>query len=597
MTLEQLLVFAILAGALVLFIWGRWRYDLVAAMALLATALTGLVPPQEVFLGFGHPAVITVAAVLVLSRGLVKAGVVDMIARVIWRVGESPLLQMIALTGIVALLSAFMNNIGALALLMAVAITISRRQGISPSLLLMPLAFGSLLGGMMTLIGTPPNIIIATYRAENGLDAFRMFDFLPVGGAVALVGLLFISLVGWRLVPLRLKGGARDEFSDLSDYITEVRIQSESEFADRPLRELMEAVQTESEILVLELYRNGEPERMPPMDTILRAGNVLLVEADDEGIRALREIAEAELVEDDDGGRDEGDQIDELELNRIVVTETSPLVGDTVTSQDVRRRHGINVVAVARQGGHLREQIRKIRFEVDDILLVQGSGESVLDACGDLACLPLADQELSPETPRRVRRTLSIFGGALLVAALGWLSAPIALTTAALLLILVRVLSITEAYRSVEMPVIILLAAMIPVGGALENTGGAQLIADALLRHSGAASPAIMLTIIMVSTMLLANIVKNAAATILVAPIALDLARALGASADPFLMAVAIGASAAFLTPIGHPSCILVMMPGGYRFSDYWRLGLPLSILVVVVAVPMLMWVWPPFPG
>lgn len=596
MTVDQYLIFGILAAALVVFFSGRWRYDVVAVMALLAATLAGLVPPREAFLGFGHPAVITVAAVLVISRALVNVGVVELIARVLWKIGERPMLQMAALTGAVALLSAFMNNIGALALLMAVAITISRRQGISPSMLLMPLAFGSLLGGMLTLIGTPPNIIIASYRADAGMAPFRMFDFLPVGGAVALAGLLFMILIGWRLTPIRIKGGARDEFSELSDYITEVRIRSNSKFADRPLSELVEAVQTESELLVLELFRNGEPEPMPPMDTLLRAGNVLLVETDDEGIRALREIAETELV---DGGQaaSHEEHIDDLELNRIVITEHSPLVGSTVTSQDVRRRHGINVIAVARQGGHLREQIRRIRFEIDDVLLVQGAGQSVLGACGDLACLPLADRDMGPETPRRVRRTLSIFGVAVTLAAVGVLPAPVAMVTAALVLVLIGVISLSEAYKSIEMPVIVLLAATIPVGTALDTTGGAGIIAAGMARIAASTSVGIMLAMIMVVAMLLAIVVRNAAATVLLAPIALDLANALGASADPFLMAVAIGASGAFLTPIGHPSCTLVMAPGGYRFGDYLRLGLPMSIIVIAVAVPMLLWVWPPFPS
>ena len=263
MTAQQVFVFCVLAATLAMFVWNRWRYDIVAVMALLVVALAGLVPAGKVLAGFGHPAVITVAAVLVLSQGLINAGVVDLIARLLWRVGDNPVVQVAALTGIVALLSAFMNNVAAMALLMPVGITISRRRGSPPSLLLMPMAFGSLLGGMTTLIGTPPNIIIGSYRAQTGLEPFRMFDFMPVGGGVALAGLLFISLVGWRLMPRRSKATAPEELFDISEYIAEVRLRDDSRFAGRSLHELVIAAQEEAEILVLGLVRGGEHETMP----------------------------------------------------------------------------------------------------------------------------------------------------------------------------------------------------------------------------------------------------------------------------------------------------------------------------------------------
>lgn len=595
MTFAQVFVFGVLAATLALFIWNRWRYDIVAVMALLAVAVAGLVPPAEVFAGFGHPAVITVAAVLVLSRGLLNAGVVDSLARVLGRVGDNKTLQVAALTGIVAICSAFMNNVGALALLMPVAIGIARRKGTSPSLLLMPLAFGSLLGGMTTLIGTPPNIIIATFRAETGAPPFRMFDFSPVGAGVMLAGVFFISLLGWRLMPHRPRGATAGEHFDISDYIAEVRIRDESRFVNQPLGDLLAAVAGEADVLVLSILREGQRESMPPMYTTLHAGDMLLVEADSESLRTFIDLADAELVEaarqDDEKGEQDAEA---LNLREVIITAESPLVGRTVTALDLRRRYGINVVAVARQGGHLRETVKGTRFAVGDVLLVQGTERAVGAACGELGCLPLADRGLRLGQPRRVLLALGIFAAALAVAALNLLPAPTALVVGALVMALTGLIAPAEAYRSIDLSIIVLLAAMIPVGATLETTGAAHLIADGLAGLGGSHSPTVMLAVVLVGTMVLSDLVNNAAAAILVAPIAIDLAASIGASPDPFLMAVAVGASCAFNTPIGHQSNTLVMAPGGYRFGDYWRLGLPLSIVVAATAVPLILRFWPP---
>ncbi len=599
MTFEQLVVFVVLGLTLALFVWGRWRYDVVAMMALLVVALGGLVPVRDVFSGFGHPAVITVAAVLVLSRGLVNAGVVDAIAGIIWQVDGNTAVQVTMLTGLVALLSGFMNNIGALALLMPVAIMIARRHSSSPSLLLMPLAFGSLLGGMLTLIGTPPNIIIATYREQAGMEAFRMFDFMPVGLGVTVVGVAFISLIGWRLAPRRVKGTSAEEFFDIHDYVTEVRMHDGSDYAGRALGDLMVDVEEEeADVLVLALSGYEDSELMPPMMTTLDAGDVLLVEADPESLMTLLEVADAELVTGRERDIDRPrPRVESLNLREVIVTEKSPLIGSTFRAMDVRRRYGVNVVALARREGEVRKPIGEVRFELGDILLVQGSQDAIRRASSELQCLPLADRGLQLRRPQNMPLTLSIFGGGMALAALGIVPAEIALSAAAVVMVLTGVLSPAEAYDSIDFSIIVLLAAMIPLGAALETTGGAELIAGGLFGVAGTAPLTVSLIILMMGTMLLSNVVNNAAAAILVAPIAIDLAHAIGVSADPFLMAVAVAASAAFLTPIGHQSCTLVMAPGGYKFGDYWRMGLPLSLLVIATAIPLIMWTWAPMPG
>ncbi len=623
MTGEQLIVFGVLAATLVLFVWNRWRYDLVALGALLACALTGVVPADEVFAGIGHPAVISVAAVLVLSRGLLNAGVVDSVARRLMQVGDRPWAQVAALTGIVALSSGFMNNVGALALFMPVAIWMSRQSGRSPSYLLMPLAFGSLLGGTLTLIGTPPNLIIAGYRAEAGESPFGMFAFLPVGAAVTVAGVLFIALLGWRLVPRRQEQEGNGDLFEISAYLTEVRVPEGCKYAGRTLHALIGAVKEEADVQVIALVRGDERQRMPSTYEVLREDDILLVEADSDSLKALLDVTGVELaanVEEQEAKardeqqaaeqavRDESAEQDEktekpdkshksrhgeLTLAEAIVSPGSMLVGTTATGLDLRERHGVNVLAVARQGQRLRQRLGNIRFASGDILLLQARENALQSSLNSLGCLPLASRGLSITTPRNVLLASAIFAITLATIAFGLVPAATALVTGALVMILVGLIPMGRIYESIDMPVIVLVAAMLPVGQALETTGGSQLIAEALLELGQSLPPAATLALLMVAVMLISNVVNNAAAAVLAAPVAISLARGMDVSVDPFLMAVAIGASCAFLTPIGHQSNTLVMAPGGYRFGDYWRLGLPLSILVVLCAVPAILWIWP----
>ena len=614
MTGEQLIVFGVLAATLVLFVWNRWRYDLVALGALLACALTGVVPADEVFSGIGHPAVISVAAVLVLSRGLLNAGVVDSVARRLMQVGDRPWAQVAALTGIVALSSGFMNNVGALALFMPVAIWMSRQSGRSPSYLLMPLAFGSLLGGTLTLIGTPPNLIIAGYRAEAGEAPFGMFAFLPVGAAVTVAGVLFIAVLGWRLVPRRQEQEGNGDLFEISAYLTEVRVPESCKYAGRTLHALINAVKDEADVQVIALVRGDERQRMPSTYEVLREGDILLVEADSDSLKALLDVTGVELAanvdEHDDAAQAEQLETEqaveeervrkshksrhgELTLAEAIVSPRSMLVGTTASGLDLRERHGVNVLAVARQGQRLRQRLGQIRFAAGDILLLQARENALQSSLNSLGCLPLASRGLSITTPRNVLLASAIFAITLATIAFGLVPAATALVTGALVMILVGLIPLGGIYESIDMPVIVLVAAMLPVGQALETSGGSQLIAEALLGLGQSLPPAGTLALLMVAVMLISNVVNNAAAAVLAAPVAISLARGMDVSVDPFLMAVAIGASCAFLTPIGHQSNTLVMAPGGYRFGDYWRLGLPLSILVVLCAVPTILWIWP----
>lgn len=592
MNADQALVFGILGLTLVLFVWGKFRYDLVALTALLLVSIFGLVPVDQVFLGFGHPAVITVAAVLVLSRGLFNAGAVDLLSRHMAKVGTVPTLQVTALAGIVVVCSSVMNNVGALALLMPVAIWMSRKSGRSPSLLLMPLAFGSLLGGLVTLIGTPPNIIIALYRVDTGMPAFGMFDFAPVGIGVALAGLAFISLFGWRLTPRREAQSSPDELFEIENYITEVIIPEGSKFVGQTIFHLTTAMEKETEATVVSLTRGEIHKPAPSWYEILEPGDVLMVEAAPDDLKSLLDGLGLELAECKGdcratlGSRD-------IRLMEAVITTESTLPGKTSAGLFLRRLYGVNLLAIARRGRRITQPLGQTKFMTGDILLFQGTDESLKAVVKKFNCLPLAEREIRIGQPRKVALSVGIFGAAMVLSATGILPVQIAFVSAAVIMVLAGVVPLGEIYEQIDWPVIVLLGAMFPLGHALESSGGAALIAEKLLLLSGLFSSAGTLAVLLAGTMLLSNVVNNAAAAVLMAPIAMTLAREMGLSSDPFLMAVAVGASCAFLTPVGHQSNALVMGPGGYRFGDYWRMGLPLSLIVVLVAVPLILIFWP----
>ncbi|PRY73456.1 SLC13 family permease [Halomonas ventosae] len=632
---DSTLVFIVLGLTLAAFVWGRFRYDLVALSALLGSVILGLVPGEEAFLGFGHPAVITVAAVLVLSRGFERSGVVDVIAQQVLKVGERLFLQLAALTGTVVVLSGFMNNVGALALLLPVAMRLARQHDTSPSLLLMPLAFGSLLGGLTTLIGTPPNIIIASYRGSVTGESFGLFSFSPVGVAVALAGLAFILLIGWRLVPQRAGKASTEEMFDTANYLVELEVDEEAKANGWTLRDLHEAL--EETIPVLAVVRDDRRRAGHAFHGELRTGDILLLEAgpeemklleDKAGLRVGKEPEEgdetAQQAEADDDAREaatpakdpaaqgraheeehareknkekdkekKGVDTEGLQLVEAVVRNDSMMVNRTVGQLRLHNQFGLHLVAVARDGGRLKQRLRDIRFRPGDVLLLQGGESELSESLATLGCLPLASRNLSLGQPRLLLVSLAIFAAAILAILLGVLPAAVALATAALVSLLVGVLPLREGYQAIDGPVLVLLGAMIPVGEALETSGGAALIADALLGWGGQWPVVVTLVGLFVITMMLSDIINNAAAAVLMAPIAASLARGFEVSVDPFLMAVAVSASCAFLTPIGHQSNTLVMGPGGYRFGDYWRMGLPLEVVVVAVAIPMILMVWP----
>ncbi|MCP1317834.1 SLC13 family permease [Halomonas sp. 707B3] len=611
MTLESLgltpstLVFIVLGLTLVAFIWGRFRYDLVALAALLGSVMLGLVPADEAFAGFGHPAVITVAAVLVLSRGFERSGVVDVIANQVLKVGERLMLQLLVLVGTVVVLSGVMNNVGALALLLPVAMRLAREHNTSPSLLLMPLAFGSLLGGLTTLIGTPPNIIISAYRGNITGENFGMFSFSPVGIVVALAGLAFIVLVGWRLTPKRSGQAAADDMFDTANYLVELNVTKDSKANGLTLQQLRDEL--DETIPVLAVVREDNRRAGYQFHGVLQEGDILLLEAGPDELKLLEDkvglsaIAEPEEPEEEQEQETDAKKDDErqpvdtegLQLIEAVVRNDSMMINRSVRQLRLNHQFGLHLVAVARDGGRLKQRLRDIRFQTGDVLLLQGSENEITDSLSSLGCLPLASRELHLGQPRKLAISVGIFALAIVAMLFDLLPAAVAMSTAALVSLLIGVLPLRDGYQAIDGPVIVLLAAMLPVGEALETSGGADIIADALLRFGVEWPIVVSLVGLFLLSMLLSNVVNNAAAALLMAPIAASLANGFDASLDPFLMVVAVSASCAFLTPIGHQSNTLVLGPGGYRFGDYWKLGLPLSLVVMAVAIPAILWVWP----
>jgi di/tricarboxylate transporter len=586
----QWIVFAVLAATLALFVWDRYRYEFVALGALLVLLATGIVAADEAFIGFGHPAVVTVAAVLVISRGLTNAGAVDLIARGLGHVGGRPTVLVGALTGVVALLSGFMNNIGALALLMPVAIRLAQDHGHPPSLVLMPMAFGSLLGGLLTSIGTPPNLIVAQYRAQTGAAPFALFDFLPVGLGVAVVGVLFLALIGWRWLPRR-RGGAADEIAfELDEYVTEVRVAEDSKLAGTALGQVDSALG--EDVSVVGLVRG---ERQIPAHHYyerVQAGDVLIVQADAEELKSAVAKHQLELA-----GRGEDTErllkSKDLHLVEVVMLPDSRLVGETAHGMALRSRFGLSLLAVSRQGSPQRRRPTRLPLRAGDVLLLEGNRDSLPEALAALGCVPLASRDLNIGQPRRLVLAAALFATAIAAAVAGLAPIHVALVACALLMGLAGIVGAREAHRAIDWPIVLLLGAMIPVGRAMESSGGAASIAGALAAAVASAPPQLAVIAVLLLAMTLSDIVNNAAAAVLMCPIAIGLAQSLGVSADPFLMAVAVGASSAFLTPVGHQSNTLVMGPGGYRFRDYWPVGLPLQLLVAAAASVLILTVWP----
>ena len=589
MTTDQVLLFGLLFFVFVFLIWGRWRYDLVAFVALLIALLTGVVPKEQAFSGFGHPATVIIALVLIVSRGLSNSGVIELLARHVVDAGRRLASHVAIMSGLAAALSAVMNNVAALALLMPLDLQAAKKSKRNPSLSLMPLSFASILGGMITLIGTPPNIIIAEFRGTALGESYRMFDFAPVGLVCAVVGVAYVALIGWRLLPAdRRAANAPEELFDLADYIAEVRVPDDSEIIGKRVRDLDELAD-KSDVEIVGLIRRGQ--RMPGLARVteIKGGDVLVIEASPDSLEEAIGSLGLEYV-----GRGEGPlESDDLTLIEVVVPGSSRLTGRSALSLRLLYRYQVALVGVSRQGKRIRQNIRKLELKEGDVLLLLGHDERLLDVTGRLQLLPLADRGQRVIQREKSWLAVGLFAAAIAAASVGAVYLPVALGCVVAAYLFFNIVPIRSVYKSVEWPVIVLLGSMIPIGSALQSTGGTALIAGSIVDVSAGFSPVVVLTLLVIVTMTLSDVMNNTATAVIAAPIAIEIAARLDANPDPFLMGVAVAASCAFLTPIGHKNNTLIMGPGGYRFGDYWRMGLPLEILIVAVSAPTILVVWP----
>lgn len=590
---EQLYVFGILAGAMVLFIWGVWRYDLVAVVALLAGVYLGVVPVENAFHGFGHPAVITVAAVLIISRGLQASGVVDALVRLLALTRRNLGSQIFAGCAVGAALSAFMNNVGALALMLPVVLRNAHRAKRPPSQVLMPLSFATLLGGLVTMIGTPPNIVIATYRQTVTGTPFGMFDFAPVGLVLAVVGVTYISFFGWRLIPSkRHKEDPSEDLFQTATYVTEVEVPEGSPLIGRQVRTLENLC--ENEINIMSIIRPRRKIMAPARHEPLMEGDVMLIQGDPVLLDHL--FMSNQLLRSGESHSVSAKEMrsEDVRMMEAVVMPNSKVEGQSMRAIRLHERYGFNLIAVARRREPPQTRLRDVRFQTGDVLLLQGEKNTLDVGMRALGLLPIADRGLHFVRQRRLILPISIFAIAILAASLGMVSVPIAFVSAVAALIFTGVLNIREVYDAIEWPVIVLLGCLIPVGEALHSTGGTDLIAQSILNLAGDVPTWLLLTVVIGTCMLLSDLIHNTPTAVIMAPVAVGIAEILQLSPDAFLMAVAVGAASPYLTPIGHQSNTLVMAPGGYHFGDYARVGLTMDILILAIAVPMIMWVWMP---
>ena len=631
MSTDQVAICLIIITTFILFVWGRWRYDIVSIVALFTLVLVDkilggessllIADPSQAFLGFGHPAVVTVATVLIISRALQNSGVVDLIARSVKPFTNNKITHISSLSGVIAILSAFMNNVGALALMLPVTLKTAWEQKRSPSILLMPIAFASILGGMITMIGTPPNIIIASLRKEQQQQilskaisdtnsqaatylenlnivkesyepaAFGLFDFTPVGGIIALLGVCFVALVGWRRVPKEnQKTPSSNSLFSLDEYVTEIRVPKGSSLIGESIGEVN--MLTGDKLTLIRFINNNGKATSINHNNKIKENDQFLAMADPSDLKGMMDEYDLRLTKEM-RYRIDSLKDDNSTFIEVVVSPESPLLGRGRSYLRRRSSNQLILMAVARQDKPIHKRLGKVKFRVGDVLLLQGPEKEFKNIITSLDLLPLAEREIEVGVFSKVSFALMIFTVSILLSVLSVVPTTVSFAGAILAYVFSGILPIRDLYKNIDWPIIVLLGAMIPLSNALQNTGTTTLIADQVASMTQGLPSWSIIALVMVITMFMSDIINNAATAMIMGPISVGIAISMGVSMDPFLMSVAIGASCAFLTPIGHQCNALILGPGGYRFSDYWRMGLPLEIIITVLGTPLILYFWP----
>ncbi len=590
--LAPYLILAILVITMGLFVSRLWRYDIIALLALAASVAIGVVPYSSAFDGLANPAVITVACVMVISQAIHRSNLLGPLGKQIIRAGgKSATAQVGVLSITTAFFSAFMNNIGALGLMMPIAIRVANCAKRSASLVLLPIALASALGGLITMIGTPSNLLIANFRQQATGQAFDMFDFSRVGIIIAVLGLLFIALLGWRLIPGSRKSAITiEERFAIKDYITEIKLSPRSPLIGQSISEIEQYFK--SDYILIALVNKKKKRFTIPADYILSEEDILIIETSPEQLERMLAKAKCEIT----GGSHKGAELlhsDEMITTEVTIPPGSKAINRSAKQMRLKKNYDINLLGISRQGNPFRERIHQESLKAGDVILLYGSADNIAQSLSDYGLLALEQRHLNLDFQGKKWSAMVIFIIALVIAAAQILPVSIAFSGAVLALVLTRTIQTRHLYETIEWPVIILLAAMIPIGEAFQITGGSDLITHFIQATTGHFSPLFIMSLLFIVTMTLSDFMNNAATTVVMAPIAISIAQALHTSIDPFLMAVAIAASCSFLTPVGHQNNIIVMGPGGYRFTDYIRVGLPLELLVMITAIPAIFWLWP----
>ncbi|MFZ5747208.1 MAG: SLC13 family permease [Pseudomonadota bacterium] len=587
MTVPQLLSVALLAAMMAMFLWGRFRYDLVAVMALLAGLALGIVRPEDAFRGFSDDLVIIVGSALVLSGAVQRSGALERLMLLIQRRVTRVRSQLLLLCSTVGFASALVKNIGAVAMMIPIAFQMAKRSKASPSVFLMPMSFASLLGGLMTLIGTSPNIIVSRVREEMTGQPFRMFDYLPVGLGLTVMGLIFLRFA-YRLLPEDRRAAATmGEALDIQDYVTEARIGPRSPAIDETVAAFIE--RHDHDVTITNIVRGGV-RSAPFPDTVLQQEDLLILAGSPDSLERAIVHDRLELEGRETLAGSEGADIGVIEA---VIGTDSPLIYRTASRMQLRDNFGVNLIAVSRQGERLVRRLGNILLSAGDVIVLQGPLDALPERLRDLGCLPLAERSLRLGSSRKGLLPIFILAAAMIATAMGLVPVAVAFFAAAAAVVLTGALPVREAYSHVEWPILIMLGALIPVSDTLRTTGASALIGEWLSHVATMLPPWGAVALILAAAMAVTPFLNNAATVLVMAPIAATFATGLGYRPEAFLMATAVGAGCDFLTPIGHQCNTLVMGPGGYKFGDYARLGAPLSVLVLVIGTPLILWFWP----
>ncbi|MGE0007487.1 MAG: SLC13 family permease [Parvibaculaceae bacterium] len=587
---QQILALATIVAMMALFAWGRLRYDLVAVVTLVAAYFIGIVPAEKAFMGFSSDIVIIVASALVLSGAVSRSGLVELVMSHASFDLSKPRSQIVTLAACVAVLSAVVKNIGTLAMFLPIAFRFARRSGTSPSLLLMPMSFAALLGGLITLVGTSPNIIVSQAREKLLGTPFRMFDFAPVGIGLTLAGIAFLAF-GYRLLPTGRRATASIEAAfNLDAYATEATVPEESPFVGKSIGEIEK--QSEAELDVAVLIRGGLDRSHPARNTRIKPGDLLILHGEPEVLERAVAAGKLVLVGHDNQPAKESAS-DEIGVMEAVVGGESRLIGRTVGENRLFDRYDLNLIAVSRHGSRITRRLNSVRLKAGDAIVLQGNMRFMPEALGELGCLPLAERPLGLGRSRNTYLPVAILGAAMVLVAMGAVPVAIGFFAAAAMVVLANCITLREAYNAIDWPILVMLGALIPVSDAAQSTGLTNSIADIVALLSDILPRWGYVALLLIIAMCVTPFLNNAATVLILAPIAVSVASSLKLNPDPLLMAVAVGAGCDFLTPIGHQCNTLVMGPGGYRFGDYWRLGLPLSAIVLIAGVPLILLAWP----